>query len=192
MIGASTPALAGFWAKFDATDNVMQMHHADIGTISFDPDNAQDADRFLAWVRPLCAGDSFQPSALVKTPDRGMTDTNYPTVSIMTRASHDAVAAHLDHPLELERWRGNIWLDGPAAWEEQSWLGKTLRIGDADLSVVEPIVRCKHTMANPQTGKRDVETLAALRDGWNHQNFGVYATVTNGGKIALNDKVKVL
>ena len=32
----------------------------------------------------------------------------------------------------------------------------------------------------------------ALRDGWNHQNFGVYAKVIKSGKVALNDKAKVV
>ena len=47
-------------------------------------------------------------------------------------------------------------------------------------------------MANPHTGKRDADTLAALRDGWNHQDFGVYARVIKGGKVALNDTAKVV
>ena len=37
-------------------------------------------------------------------------------------------------------------------------------------------------MANPETGRRDVDTLAALR-AWEHQDFGVYAAVTSGGTL---------
>ena len=192
MIGASTPGLAGLWAEFDESTGQMHLRHQALGEISFDPENTDDIARFVAWVGPLCPLDSFQPTGLAKAPERGMTDSDYASISIMTKSSHAAVADALGIPLETERWRGNIWLDETGPWEELEWLGKDIQIGDAVLNVIEPIERCKHTMANPHTGVRDADTLAALRDGWNHQDFGVYAKVIKGGKIALNDKVKVL
>ena len=192
MIGASTPALAGIWAQYDVAAKTMHLRHTDLGKISFRPDDESDAARFLTWVSPLGETGNFQPTALVTAPDRGMTDSNYPSVSIMTKASHAAVEQALGHPLETERWRGNIWVDGADAWEETTWIGKTLRIGDTLLEVLDPIERCKHTMSNPATGQRDVDTLTALRDGWAHQNFGVYAIVKQGGNIALKDKLEVL
>ncbi len=192
MIGASTPSLAGIWAQFDEVSGLMTLRHDAIGEISFDPDNAADVPRFLEWVSSLCPPEKLRPTGIVKAPDRGMTDTDYPTISVMTAASHEAVAARLGKPLEKERWRGNIWLDGTAPWEELHWLGRHVQIGDAVLEIIAPVERCKHTMANPQTGERDIDTLAALRDGWNHQDFGVYAKVIKGGKIALNDNAKVI
>lgn len=192
MIGVSTPALAGIWANLNEATGTITLRHADLGEIDFAPDDPADVTRFIAWVQPLCPADKHQPTGLAKAPERGMTDSDYPTVSVMTQASHNAVAQKLGHPLEIERWRGNIWLSNTAAWEEMTWIGKELQIGDATLQVVEPIERCKHTMANPHTGKRDTDTLAALRDGWDHQHFGFYATVTKGGKVALNDPAKVI
>ncbi len=192
MIGVSTPGLAGIWARFDEATGILHLRHDALGDIGFDPDNADDAARFIAWVSPVCPAESFQPTGLAKAPERGMTDSDYPSVSIMTQSSHNAVSQKLGRPLEIERWRGNIWLEGAGPWEEFEWLGKDIQIGEAVLHVVEPIERCKHTMANPRTGKRDADTLAALRDGWNHQNFGVYAKVIKGGKVALNDTAKVV
>ncbi len=192
MIGTGTPALAGLWAAFDEDSGHITLRHRDLGEICFRPDDETETARFINWVRPLCPADRRQPTGLAKVPERGMTDTDYPSVSIMTQASHNAVSQKLGRPLEIERWRGNIWLDGTGPWQEMEWLGKNIRIGEATLQVVEPIERCKHTMANPHSGKRDADTLGALRDGWNHQSFGVYAKVINGGKIALNDAVKVV
>jgi hypothetical protein len=192
MIGASTPGLAGIWAKFDDAQGILNLRHADLGEISFAPDVPADQDRFLTGVRPLCADDKPLPSGVVSVKDRGMTDTPDPTVSIMTHASHKVVADRLGRPLEIERWRGNIWLDGTAPWEEFEWMDRDLRIGDAILHVNARIGRCKHTMSNPRTGLRDTDTLAVLRDGWDHQDFGVYAIVTKGGKVAVNDKVEVI
>ncbi|MEO0929333.1 MAG: MOSC N-terminal beta barrel domain-containing protein [Pseudomonadota bacterium] len=192
MIGVTTPGLAGIWAKLDEDIAELTLRHVDLGEITFRPDDAADAARFLNWVKPLCDPDGLQPASIACVPGRGMTDTAEPTVSIMTHASHKSVAGRLGRPLELERWRGNIWLEGPAPWEEFEWVGKTIRIGTAELSVIEPIKRCKHTMANPQTGKRDTDTLGVLYEGWGHENFGVNAIVTKGGQVALNDKAEVL
>lgn len=192
MIGSMNPKLAGIWAKYDEASGTMTLRHADLDELTFSPTDPADVERFLAWARPLCPADNPQHASLVAVKDRGMTDTPDPTISIMTHASHKAVAGRLGRPLELERWRGNIWLDGTAPWEEFEWIDRDLRIGDAELHVSARVVRCKHTMSNPRTGLRDTDTLAVLREGWDHQDFGIYAIVTKGGKIAMNDKVEVI
>ena len=192
MIGAATPGLAGIWAHLDEATATVTLRHDAIGAHSFRPDDPADWAGFLDWLRPLCPADHRQPTGIASIPDRGMTDTPYPTISIMNEASHDAVQTQLGHSISQERWRGNIWIDGLPEWEEFDWAGRTIRIGEAELEVREPIERCMATAANPQTGVRDTDTLSALRDGWDHQNFGVYASVSKGGKITRNDTVEVL
>ncbi|MEY8838753.1 molybdenum cofactor biosysynthesis protein, partial [Cribrihabitans sp. XS_ASV171] len=51
--------------------------------------------------------------------------------------------------------------------------------------------RCVATMANPETGERDVDTLATLAQ-WNHQDFSVRAEVIRSGQIRIGDKVTPL
>lgn len=131
------------------------------------------------------------PTGIATVPECGMTDTNYPSVSLMSVASHTAVSDAMGIPLAQERWRGNIWLDGLTPWAEWDWIGREITIGTAILRVREPIKRCKHTTANPITGQRDADTLAALRDNWNHQDFGIYAEVVQGGKVCLGDTAEV-
>lgn len=192
MIGAATPGLAGINAALDESSGTLTLTHAALGTHVFQPDNPEDWAGFMHWVLPLCPPDKRQPNAIVKAPDRGMTDTDFASVSIMNMSSHRAVADKLGCSLEPERWRGNIWLEGLGPWEEFEWLGRNLRIGEAEFAVKDRIQRCAHTTANPHSGQRDRDTLGALRDGWNHQDFGVYATVTKGGKVAVNDKIEVI
>ncbi len=192
MIGAGTPGLAGIWAKLDEASGTVTLTHADLGSHVFQPDNPDDWAGFMMWVLPLCPADKRQPKGIYTVAGRGMTDSAEPTISIMNTASHAEVATRLGQPIAQERWRGNIWLDGLPAWEEFAWIGKTIRIGGTELAVREPIERCMHTTANPHTGRRDADTLGALRDGWGHQNFGVYAVVTKTGKLALNDTAEVL
>ena len=56
--------------------------------------------------------------------------------------------------------------------------------------VTERIERCKAPHANPDTGRRDIDMLATLRS-WDHQDFGVFAEVLEGGDIRAGDPVTV-
>lgn len=192
MIGTRTPGLAGLWAELDEDARKVSLRHEKLGAFQFHPDDYLEASQFLAWIAPLLPENRAQPRRIVTAGTRGMTDTSYASVSIMNESSHRAVAQKLGRPLEPERWRGNIWLDGLAPWEEFDWIDKKIRIGGAVLAVHERIERCMHTTANPKTGLRDADTLGALRNGWDHQDFGMYAEVIEGGDIALGDKAQVL
>ena len=190
MIGSRAPKLAGIWAELDENTGLITLRHQDCGEITFNPD--QDDATFLEWVSPLCPSDRAAPSAIVKAEGRGMTDSKFPSISIANTASHQAVEGAIGHPLEMERWRANIWLDGVSAWDELDWIGKKIRIGEAELEVCEPIVRCLATAANPVTGVRDADTLGTLKNTFGHQHFGVNAIVRKDGHVALGDQAQVL
>ncbi|MBI1415627.1 MAG: MOSC domain-containing protein [Limimaricola sp.] len=192
MIGTRTPGLAGIWARLDEDSATVTLTHDELGEITVAPDDRADAARLLDWVAPLCPANRSRPAAVIRLPDRGVTDTDYPSVSVMNMASHRAVADRLGSTLEPERWRGNIWLDGLAPWAEEGWIGQRLRIGTAELTIREPVVRCLHTAANPRTGQRDADTLGALDALRGERHFGLYAEVTTGGRIALGDSAEVL
>jgi hypothetical protein len=116
-----------------------------------------------------------------------MTDTKYLCFGMNT-ASHAAVADQLGKPLEPERWRGNIWLDGLPLGPGGTGLDVTFRIG-AFLDQ-ERIARCAHT-AWPRNG-RDADTLGALRDGWTRADFGVYAAMRNDRLTGMWRRTRVL
>jgi uncharacterized protein YcbX len=95
-------------------------------------------------------------------------------------------------PLDMRRWRGNLWIDGLAEWEEFALIGKTLKIGDVLFRAVEPITRCLATTANPETGKRDADTLGGLEAGWGHKDFGIYLEVISSGTLKSGDTLEVI
>lgn len=192
MIGALTPELAGLSAKLDPDTATVTLRHPTAGDLTVRPDAPEDVAQLISYLSKLCPADGPRPAGIAKVPDRGITDTDYPTVSIMNAASHRTVSGRMGRTLESERWRGNIWLEGPAPWEEFEWIGKRLRIGSAVVEISEPIRRCKHTMSNPRTGKRDADTLGVLNECFGHQNFGVYATVVESGRVAMGDAYQVL
>lgn len=192
MIGTRNPALAGFTAQLDEATRQITLQHPALGSLSFCPDESADISRFLSWSAPLTPEGRAGATGIITAATRGMTDTDYPSVSIMNIASHRAVEQAIGGPLEIERWRGNIWLDGDSPWQEFDWIGRELKIGDTRLRLREPIKRCAHTTANPTTGQRDADTLGTLDRSFGHQNFGVYAEVIQGGTLKIGDEAVLL
>ena len=119
-----------------------------------------------------------------------MTDSDFPSISILNRASLAALGERLGLPLAMERFRGNVWLDGLAPLRRVRPGRPRLRVGDAVLRVRERITRCKATTVDPATGVSDADTLGALQAGWGHQDFGVYAEVVAGGRVAVGDPAR--
>jgi hypothetical protein len=91
--------------------------------------------------------------------------------------------------LDPLRFRANLYLSGLAAWQEASWLGREIFLGNAHLRIASPIPRCATTHVNPETAERDLDVVKALERGYGHHNLGVYAEVTSGGRIAIGDVV---
>ena len=182
--GAKAPALMAITSTLDEATGTITLSHPTRGEITFRPDDAADLPRFLDWVGPLNPSNRAQPARIV-TAGRGMTDSDFPSVAILSRASLADLSARMGHDLSPHRWRGNLWLDGAAPFAEFDWIGRDIRIGDAVLNIKERITRCKATTVDPDTGISDADTLGALETAYGHQDFGVYATVTTGGTIAL-------
>lgn len=188
--GAKAPALMAIAAKLDEKCGRVTLSHPNRPQLEFHPDT--QADIFLEWVALLMPRDRAPSARIARVPGRGMTDTEFASLSLNNLASNRVVSQKMGTDLSPLRWRGNIWFEGLALWEEFEWISKKIRIGTAELFVREPIGRCLATTANPETGKRDANTLQILEANWGHTNFGVYGEVTKSGKIELGDKPEVL
>ena len=186
---AGSPSLMAIESRFDPDTRRVTLTHADRDPIEFAPDDSPA--EFFDWVRPMIPEGRAQPVRIVSA-DRAMTDSQQPTISLMSLASHRAVEDRARAPLSKERWRGNLWLDGLTAWEECDWVGRRLTLGTAELEVIDRITRCMATAANPDTGQRDIEMLDLLDDAWGHQTFGVNAVVIQGGELRLGDALTLL
>lgn len=186
---AKAPALMAITCTLDETSGLVTLSHPQRDDLTFDPNG--DATAFLSWVAPLVPRDRALPDRIISVPNRGMTDSDFASVTLCNMASHRAVAHRTGSDLSIHRWRGNIWFDGLPVWEEFDWIGREVQMGEAIFKPIERTDRCRATTANPDTGKRDIDTLAAL-DEWGHQDFSVRAEVIKTGKIAIGDTVRVL
>ncbi|MGB1235036.1 MAG: MOSC domain-containing protein [Planktomarina sp.] len=189
--GAAHPALMAIKVVV-GDDDTLTLSHPDRKDFTFQPDDERQLTGFLAWVKPLMDTDRALPINIVRVPERGMTDTPFPSISINSHISLKSLGDQMGQDLSPLRFRGNVWINDLPAWDEFNWLGKTLQLGEATLKVEERIGRCKATMANPTTGIRDADTLAALRTGWGHTDFGIYVTVAQGGIVRVGDELKVI
>lgn len=185
--GARAPGLMAITSTLNEATGAVMLSHPDRGEITFRPDDVGDLPRFLDWVMPLNPPERALPDRIVSV-GRGMTDSDFPSVSVLSESSLAALSKAMGTALSPHRFRGNLWIDGAEPFAEFDLIGSSIRIGDAVLEIRERITRCLATSANPKTGLRDADTLGALERGFQHQDFGVYAVVTRGGRIATDDE----
>ncbi len=185
--GAKAPGLMAVTSVLDEATGQITLHHPDHGSLQFSPDDPADLPRFLDWIGPLNPPERAQPTRFM-TAGRGMTDTDFPSISILSTATLADLSARMGMALSPDRWRGNFWLDGAEPWAEFGWIGKHLRIGETLLRVQERITRCTATTVDPLTGQVAGDTLAALNAHYGHKDFGIYAVVIEGGLVSVGDE----
>jgi hypothetical protein len=120
---------------------------------------------------------------------------SYPA-SIVSEASLDELerSADLPAPLDDRRFRMLVTLAGCEAFEEDRWVGREMRAGEAVVRIAVTTARCATTTRDPSTGQRDWDALRALKDlrGLSPEqtvDLGVYATVVKPGRVAVGDEV---
>lgn len=190
--GVAGPELMAIRARMDEGARRVHLSHPGAGTLDVAPDIPAEAQRLVDWLRPLWPAERPAPAFVGRVPDQAMTDWPDPFVAVLGLASLRALSEKIGQPLSPHRFRGNLWLDGLEPFAEFGLVGRTIRIGEAELEIRQRITRCKATTVNPESGQADADTLAALQTAWGHQDFGTYAIVTRSGRIASGDPVEAL
>ncbi len=113
-------------------------------------------------------------------------------VSILSRSSVADFAARIDRPVETGRFRMNVEIEGWTPWRELDHVGRDIELGEARLKVLLRTKRCAATEVNPATATRDIPLPRLLRQVMGHLDMGVYAQVTQAGKVRLGDKARLL
>ena len=186
LVVANAPLLAQVRA-LTLPDGSIQLQHPDRSPLIVSSE--ADCDALIDWVGALWPPQHSRPSRIIKSPPEGMADNGAAQVSILSQTSLRVLSQKAGHTLDPRRFRGNLWLEGLAPWEEFDLIGQTIQIGRSNLRVTDRIERCRAIEANPATGIRDVNPLGALEEGWGHRDFGVYATVISGGNATVGDPV---
>src|SRR5207248_282389 len=122
--------------------------------------------------------------------DRGATGA----VSVISRASLQRLAEVAGRDaVDVRRFRMLIEVDGVGAHEEDDWVGRRVRVGEATLRLEGHVGRCVITSRDPDTGSVDLPTLDILRDYRGELErteplpFGVYGRVLEPATIRIGD-----
>ena len=128
---------------------------------------------------------------IVHAPGHSFSDVAVKCAHIVNLASVREVERAMGKSVDPLRFRANIYVDAGTPWVEFNWVSRQLKIGDVVLDVIDRTSRCAATDVDPKTAERDMAIPAALVRSYGHEDFGVYATVAQGGMIKNNDVVDV-
>ena len=184
--GAAGPSLQAIEGGMDG--GKLALRHPDAGEIAIEPANEDDATRLIDWLRPLWPEGKPAPLRLVAGP-APLTDTQKPFVSINSLSSLSELERVAGQRLGVERWRGNLWIEGAEPFAELDWIDREISIGAVRLVVRQAIGRCTATAVDTATGQPDRDMVRTLTETYGHSHFGIYAEVLEGGEIAEMDEV---
>jgi MOSC domain-containing protein len=128
----------------------------------------------------------------------GGLDRGRGAVSLLSTASIDALraAANTDDPVDPRRFRMLFGVEGVGPHEEDSWLGRQVRIGEATVRPCGNVGRCIVTSRDPDSGARTLPTLDVLAEyradveTTEPLPFGVWGEVVEPGHVRLGDPVE--
>jgi uncharacterized protein YcbX len=111
------------------------------------------------------------------------------SVLVTTAATLAALQAEMGQPVDLRRFRTNLHLDLDApAYAEEGWEGRRVTVGEVELELLHPCVRCAIPTRHPDNQVKWAELLRHLvRE---HGGlFGINARPVTPGTIRAGDPV---
>ncbi len=145
-----------------------------------------------AFFREFMGGKIEGTPHLVAAPgDHMFSDHMHRVLSVINLATIRDIERVVGEPVDPLRFRANLYIDGAAPWSEFEWIGNSMEIGGARLSVTERIDRCAATTVNPDSGVRDINIPRILQRSFGHIDCGVFARVSLSGSIAVGDTVRI-
>ncbi|HWX95323.1 MAG TPA: MOSC N-terminal beta barrel domain-containing protein [Solirubrobacteraceae bacterium] len=129
-------------------------------------------------------------SAIDRGPEGAVTMISQASLASLARAAGE-------REIDARRFRMSIELAGAAAHEEDRWVGRELRVGEARILLRGHVGRCIVTSRHPESGEIDLPTLDLLRDyragvlTTEPLAFGVYGAVLRQGVVRVGDAVEL-
>jgi uncharacterized protein YcbX len=117
------------------------------------------------------------------------------SVSLVTTSSLELLAERSGGPVDGAQFRATFTVDttGEPAHVEDHWVGRLLRLGDAEVRVRGGLPRCAVVDLDPAMGEsrgRVLRTLGGYRRREGEVVFGVDAVVTTPGRVDVEARVE--
>jgi len=122
-------------------------------------------------------------------PEDGISHFDSGAIHLVSSASLEWLRSRLPGSrIDERRFRPNLLIT--SAESEQSWIGRTLHIGEVRLRVTDPTERCGMTTFAQSDLPFDPKILRSITQEAD-QLFGVYAEVVQPGRISRGDAVTI-
>ena len=163
------------------------------GTIPLPRVTAPDGRRF-AWDDPGLAtalSDDLGRELAVVRDEHGMQDLPE-SILVTLEATRTGLEREIGAPVDLRRFRPNVHVALDAEpFAEAGWEGRRLRIGDAELQLLHPCLRCSMVARDPDTNAKSPAPLKRLvRE--HDAIFGINARPLGEATVRVGDPVEVL
>jgi len=141
-------------------------------------------------------GSLMKPISLLQNSEFPFYDTSHSnkifnSISLINLKSIQDFEKKINEKVELQRFRGNLYIDGIGAWEERKWIGKTITINNVSFKVERNIPRCVAINLKPKTDDSGSNLLISLKKNYSHFDMGVYLRALNDGKIKIGNTLKI-
>jgi uncharacterized protein len=128
--------------------------------------------------------------------DRGRGQVSLVSDESLAELARQAGREHVDG----RRFRMLFEIAGVEPHEEDEWLERRVRVGDAVIRLRGDVGRCAITTQNPESGVPDFDTLRTIgsyrtstdeESGKTYMPFGVYGDVVQAGPVRVGDPVEL-
>jgi len=162
--------------------------------ISIYPDNSEDlsliSEKLLELETSLT-----KPIFFLKNSDFPFYDTTNSnnvmnSISLININSIKDFEKKINEKVEIQRFRGNFYVEGIKAFEERNWINKVIKINNVSFKVEKNILRCVAINLKPKTDDNSLNLLKSLKKSYDHFDMGIYLTALDDGKINVGDKVE--
>ena len=137
-----------------------------------------------------------RPIMLVRTERDGTAQDVHPLTIVSSASVRDLAERGGREHLDARRFRMTLEVEGSDPYEEDSWSGEPVRVGDATIRVLGQIPRCVVTTLGPDSGEKDFGTLTVIAryrpriGGKGGLPFGMYAETVEPGDVRVGDPVE--
>jgi len=182
---------AALKASFDPHDGVLVIRAPDGARVAENVLTEAGRAAVAAWLTGFLGPEARGTPRFHHVPGHSFSDVSAKVVSLINLASLGDLERRVGAERHRLRFRANLYFSGAPPWSEFDWIGRDLLAGGARLRVVKRIPRCPATEVNPDTAERDAKPVAELRAAYGHPDLGIYARVTQGGRLAVGDAIEV-
>lgn len=134
-------------------------------------------------------------------------DTKGAYVSFINLATVRALSEHMNHSVDPQRFRMNVWMTGLKPFEELEWVNgfpgtREIMVGKHRFRVDDACERCKAIEANIVTGRYDLNLRDAIGDLMTSRGYksphrgtpvvmGILAAPLQSGLVKVGDEVRL-